>query len=146
MNTDILCPFLNRDEGFDPSGWFQLVPKGTFKIKRKEGEATVLYDQVVDDVAVEKITAAFTNRQAADPGYRALIDYEHFSHDTEKSSEAAAWINRLEARADGVWAQAEWTEAGAAAVKSKRYRYLSPVWLPSQVERLGPRRVRPVEV
>lgn len=146
MSTDILCPFLNREGGFDPAGWFQLVPKGTFPIKRKEGDKTVIYEQVVDDEAVRRIVGAFTNRQGTDPGYRALIDYEHFSHDTEKSSEAAAWINRMEARADGVWAQAEWTPEGKQAVEGKRYRYLSPVWLPTQVERLGPRRVRPVAV
>lgn len=142
----MLVPFLNRDGGFDPTGWFQLVPKGTFLIKRKEGDAWVIYEQVVDDEAVRRIAGAFSNRQANDPGFRALIDYEHFSHDTDKSSEAAAWINRMEPRADGVWALADWTDAGKAAVEGKRYRYLSPVWLPSQVERLGPRRVRPVAV
>lgn len=148
MSTEhILTPFLNRDGGaFDPAGWFQLVPKGTFKIQRKEAGKVVLYEQVVDDESVKRMAEAFANRLASNPGYKLLIDFEHFSHDTEKSSSAAAWVNKVEARADGLWAQAEWSDEGETAIKNRRYRYLSPVWLPSQVERLGPQRVRPIAV
>lgn len=143
----ILTPFLNRDGGaFDPAGWFQLVPKGVFKIQRKEGGKTVIYEQVVDDTAVTRMAEAFANRQATNSAYKLLIDFEHFSHDTEKSSSAAAWVNKVEARADGLWAQADWSDEGEAAIKNRRYRYLSPVWLPSQVESLGPQRVRPIAV
>jgi phage I-like protein len=143
----ILTPFLNRDSGaFDPAGWFQLVPKGVFKISRKEGGRTVIYEQVVDDVAVTRMAEAFANRQAGNSAYKLLIDFEHFSHDTEKSSSAAAWVNKVEARADGLWAQADWSDEGEAAIKNRRYRYLSPVWLPGQVESLGPQRVRPVAI
>ncbi|MDF3058032.1 MAG: mu-like prophage Flumu protein [Rariglobus sp.] len=148
MSTEhVLTPFLNRDGGaFDPAGWFQLVPKGVFRIKRNEGGKTVIYEQVVDDVAVTRMAEAFANRQATTAGYKLLIDFEHFSHDLEKSSSAAAWVNKVEARVDGLWAQADWSDEGEAAIKNRRYRYLSPVWLPSQVESLGPQRVRPVAV
>ena len=52
METEILTPFLNRAGAFDPAGWFQLVPKGSFPIARKEGDAVKTYLQVVDDQAV----------------------------------------------------------------------------------------------
>jgi phage I-like protein len=146
METEILTPFLNRAGEFDPTGWFQLVPKGAFPISRKEGDAVRTYTQVVDDQAVNKIVTAFTNRRAANLAYRMLVDFEHFSHDTSKSSAAACWVTDMEARADGVWAKGEWSDDGEAAIKNRRYRYLSPVWFPRQTQRIDATRFRPVEV
>lgn len=146
MNTDILTPFLNRAGAFDPAEWFQLVPKGTFPIARKEGDKTVIYQQVVDDVSVSKIVAAFTNRRAADANFKLLVDFEHYSHDSNKSSSAACWATELQGRADGVWAKGEWSDEGEAAIRNRRYRYLSPVWFPKQTESLGQNRFRPIEV
>jgi phage I-like protein len=146
METDILTPFLNRAGQFDPADWFQLVPKGSFPISRKEGEAVRTYIQVVDDQAVSRIAAAFANRRAASPSYRMLVDFEHFSHDTTKSSAAACWVTDMEARADGVWAKGEWSDEGEAAIKNRRYRYLSPVWFPKQTQRIDATRFRPIEV
>lgn len=146
METEILTPFLNRAGDFDPADWFQLVPKGQFPIARKEGDKVRTYIQVVDDRAVEKIVGAFLNRRASNPAFRVLIDFDHFSHDHEKSSVAACWITEMQARADGVWAKGEWSDEGAAAIKNRRYRYLSPVWFPRQIERIDSTRVRPIEV
>lgn len=147
METEILTPFLNRTGTFDPAGWFQLVPKGVFPIARKDKEGQVsTYLQVVDDVAIEKMDAAFKNRRAGNPEFRMLIDFEHFSHDTSKSSAAACWVTDTEKRADGLWAKGEWSDEGEAAIKNRRYRYLSPVWFPRQTERLGDNKVRPIEV
>lgn len=146
METEILTPFLNRAGEFDPTDWFQLVPKGQFPIARKEGDKVRTYVQVVDDRAVEKIVGAFINRRASNPAFRILIDFEHFSHDPEKSSAAACWVTDMQARADGVWAKGEWSDEGAAAIKNRRYRYLSPVWFPRQIERIDSTRVRPIEV
>lgn len=146
METEILTPFLNRAGEFNTADWFQLVPKGQFPIARKEGDKVRTYVQVVDDRAVERIVGAFLNRRTTNPAYRVLIDFEHFSHNPGKSSAAACWITDMEARADGVWAKGEWSDEGAAAIKNRRYRYLSPVWFPRQIERIDSSRVRPVEV
>lgn len=146
METEILSPFLNRAGEFDPAGWFQLVPKGSFPISRKEGDQVKTYLQVVDDQSVAAIVAAFTNRRAAKPGFRMLVDFEHFSHDTAKSSAAACWVTDLQARADGVWAKGEWSDDGEAAIKNRRYRFLSPVWFPRQTQRIDATSFRPIEV
>ncbi|EIP99460.1 Mu-like prophage I protein [Opitutaceae bacterium TAV1] len=148
MNTDtLLTPFLNRDAEFKAADWFQLVPKGTFLIRRKEADGKVkLYEQVVDDVAVGKIVQAFTNRRAADPNYKLLIGFEHYAHNPQGSTEAACWGEEMDARADGVWARGEWSDTGEAAIRNRRYRYLSPVWFPHQTESLGGNRFRPTEV
>jgi phage I-like protein len=146
METDILTPFLNRTGQFDPADWFHLVPKGAFPISRKEGQTVRTYLQVVDDLAVDAIVTAFTNRRTTSPAYRMLVDFEHASHDTSKSSSAACWVTDMVARADGVWAKGEWSDEGEAAIKNRRYRYLSPVWFPKQMQRIDATRVRPIEV
>lgn len=151
MNNHILTPFLNRaGDSFDPSGWFHLVPLGQFRISRdeKEGQKTIkkFYTQVVDEIAADRIVAAFANRLAANPDFKLLIDFEHFSHDEGKSTEAACWITHMEKRADGVWAKGEWSDVGEAAIRNRRYRYLSPVWFQRQTEKISETHFRPVEV
>jgi len=150
MNTDstILVPFLNRaGEEFKTDDWFHLVPLGHFYISRKEKDGQKRhYLQVVDEIAADRIIAAFTNRRAANSDYKLLVDFEHFSHDIGKSTEAACWVTDMEKRADGVWAKGEWSDIGETAIRNRRYRYLSPVWLPNQTEKLGENRFRPVEV
>ena len=142
LETAILTPFLNRAGDFDPSGWFQLVPKGSFPISRKEKDGVRSYVQVVDDVACERIVAAFQNRQTATPSYQLLVGFEHFAHQENGSTEAACWVNSLEKRADGVWAKGDWTPDGTAAIKNRRYRFLSPVWFPRQTEVIADKELR----
>lgn len=56
------------------------------------------------------------------------------SHSTEfkapKGEEAPAvgWITDLEVRAGAIWGRVDWNEAGANAIASRAYRYLSPVF------------------
>ncbi|WP_221029909.1 phage protease [Actomonas aquatica] len=145
--SQISAPFLNREGEFDPDGWFHLVPKGTFPITRLEKDGVRrTYFQVIDDTAVDRIVAAFANKQQADPGYRIMVGFEHFAHQSDKSSEAACWVDAMEVRPDGVWAKGKWTDIGEAAVKNRRFRYLSPVWFPRQTETIAENRFRPVEV
>jgi phage I-like protein len=146
ISTDLLAPFLNRAGNFDPKDWFHLVPIGTFPIARKEGDKVKIYQQVVDGVACDRIVGAFANRRTVNPAYQMLVGFEHFAHQENGSSAAAAWVNEVEKRADGVWARGEWTPDGEAAIKNKKYRYLSPVWFPRQTEKIGENRVRPIEV
>lgn len=147
MQTLLLIPFLNRAGEFDSAEWFQLVPKGSFPITRKEKDGVVrTYLQVVDDRSVALIVESFRNRLAENPSFKVLVDFEHFSHDPGKSSEAATWITAMEARADGVWARGEWSDAGTAAIKNRRYRFLSPVWFPHQTERITAESFRPTAV
>lgn len=62
-----------------------------------------------------------------------VVDYEHQTLGGEYArpdgqAPAAAWVDRLELRADGLWAHVAWTEKARAAVEAKEYRYLSPVF------------------
>ncbi len=62
------------------------------------------------------------------------IDRDHAADMIEErrgagTAPAAGWIEKLEARADGVWGLVDWTDRGRAEVAAREYRYLSPVFL-----------------
>ena len=122
-------------------GWVQVTPCGEYPHK---GAGVT---QVIDGEACEKMAADFAvRREAAGENFAGLlVDFDHFSLDTDKPSEAAGWITELEARADGLWACVRWSDSGLAAVKGGRYKLLSPVFrYPGGTEDLGEGRVRPV--
>ncbi len=59
------------------------------------------------------------------------IDWDHQSqravHNGQRAP-AAGWIDTLEMRDDGLWGHVrEWTTAGAASIRAREYRYISPV-------------------
>lgn len=130
---------LNREFKAPTDGWFQIVPLGEFA--HPSGVS-----QVID---IESITAML-NRFAADskaPGFGGiLVDYDHFSLDTDKSSEAAGWIVNMQNRSDGLYAQIRWAGDGEAKVLSGAFRYVSPVWNRNECQDLGNNRVRPLRL
>jgi hypothetical protein len=66
-----------------------------------------------------------------------LVDFDHASLDDDGSTEAAGWADALAARADGLWAQVRWSDSGLSAIRGGRFRYSSPVHLPSQCDRIA---------
>ena len=122
-------------------GWVQVTRCGDFP------HAGAGVTQVIDREACERMAAAFAAQKAerGDNFPGLMVNFDHFSLDTGKPSEAAGWITGLEARDDGLWARVRWTDSGLAAVTGGRYRLLSPVFRhPSGTEDLGDGRVRPV--
>jgi phage I-like protein len=144
---------LNRD-GFQmpADGWFQLAPFGEFP----HSAAGVV--QVVDEEACTAMAARFKADAAVANFSGLLVDFDHFSLDGEKRSEAAGWITDLECRpaspdgsavsnaCPGLWAKIRWSDIGEQAVKGGRYRFLSPVWALSDCVDLGNGRVRPMRL
>lgn len=121
---------LNKNFELPADGWFQVIPCGLFK--HSSG-----IDQLIDATACEKIVNRF-KKDAAEPNFGGiLVDYDHFSLDMDKPSEAAGWIMDLQNRADGVYAQIRWAGEGEVKVKSGAYRYVSPVWNRSDCESVG---------
>lgn len=133
-----LRPITNRQSdgrfAMPEDGWFQLCPLGEFP----HAERGLV--QVLDRTALE----AMANRLRED-GSR-LIDFDHFSYDPARSSEAAGWIDELQVREDGLWARARWSDLGQAALSNGRFRFISPAWLPADCESLGGTRVRPMRL
>jgi phage I-like protein len=134
---------LNRNFELPADGWHQLAPLGEFP------HAAAGIIQVIDAAACTLMVGAFEtvkNSSGNFPGL--LIDFDHFSLDAAKHSEAAGWITdlKLMPNGGGLFAQIRWSDTGEAAVKGGRYRFLSPVWAKSDCEDLGNDRLRPVRL
>jgi phage I-like protein len=123
----IQLPILNRAVPAD--GWYHLVPVGEFP------HPDTGLVQVLDEPAIKALANSFKPK--------LLVDQEHWSYDTAKSSEAFGWVSAVESRATGLWGKIELTDLGTPAIANGRYRFLSPVWLPTDLEKLGGNRVRP---
>lgn len=147
-----LAPVRNRvtDGQFDlpVDRWYQLAPRGEF------GHPESGVTQVIDERAICEMVRRFPADLQSGAVAGLLVDYDHFSYQSDKSSEAAGWVVALEGRADGLWGQIRWTPEGEAAVRHGRYRFLSPVWLRADCETIfapadggpGTRRLRPLRL
>lgn len=93
------------------------------------GGQKVVIRQVVEPADFATIENRF-KAWAAEPGFAGLlVDFDHESSDTSKSTRAGAWINNIERRADGaeLWAQLRLTSSGQAALAGGDFRHFSPV-------------------
>jgi len=123
---------------FNEDAWIHVTPLGEYA---HAGAGVV---QVIDVEALKAITEDFTAKAAVENFPGLLVDFDHFSMDTDKPSEAAGWISALRADAGGLWAKVRWTSKGKEAVEGGEYRLVSPVFpKPSLCEDLGENRIRP---
>lgn len=127
MNATIL----NREFKHPIDGWYHIEPKG----EHRNTAAGVV--QVIDDPSVEAIVNRFNQDAAAgrlSHGHEMLIDREHFSHDPDKETTAYGWLQRLQGREDGIYAQIRWTATGQAAVDGGDLRFFSTEYNPDECE------------
>jgi len=123
---------------FNEDAWIHVTPLGEFE---HSGAGVV---QVIDLEAVKAIMEDFTQKESVENFPGLLVDFDHFSMDTDKPSEAAGWITALKADENGLWAKVRWTNKGKEAVEGGEYRLVSPVFpKPSLCEDLGGGRIRP---
>lgn len=121
-------------------GWYQISALGEFP-----HNPTGL-TQIVDETSCRSMVDSF-HTASQQPNFAGLlIDFDHFSLERDKPSEAAGWISSLEQRPDGLWAQIRWSDSGQQAVTGGRYRFISPVWKQDECEMLGNNRVRPTRL
>ena len=53
------------------------------------------------------------------------------------TGEAYGWIKELFFKGDELWAKIEWLETGLELIKSRKYKYISPVFLPNTIEQVS---------
>lgn len=97
--------------------WVHLIPAGSVQTYDGRGPYRV------------EDAAAVIAASAADPR-GMLIDENHatdLAAPEGREAPARGWITALEARADGIWGRVAWTAAGAALLRDRAYRALSPV-------------------
>lgn len=105
---------------------FLLIPAGEFRANDGRPRDTSTWR--MDRAAAEQVIQKVSTRQRP-----VLVDYEHQTLESAKNglpAPAAGWIQRLEWReGEGLYAlDTEWTEKARAFLKSKEYRYISPVF------------------
>lgn len=105
----------------DPSDRIELIPVGEFRLADKRGRQPMRLDN-----AAEVIAASF----AVAAGGVLPIDFDHrsFAPQGSADSRAAGWITAMEVEGDRVFASVDWTAEGRAALESRAYRFLSPVF------------------
>jgi phage I-like protein len=141
---DMNPPVLNRDFAHPTDGWYHIEPTGEHPNRR----AGVV--QVIDQGAVASIVNRF-NEDAARPDFSGLlVDHEHFRHQADKESRAYGWLNKLQAREDGIYGQIRWTTTGREAVDGGDYRFFSTEYSPADAEVMNrgekPARIRPLRL
>lgn len=119
--SEKLCFTLDQElggtEGSEPPDAVQVLPAGEVNPK---GKTSFL----VDDESRRMILDAY-EKGATD----LVVDYEHQSLSGIEAP-AAGWIKSIEDRGEsGVWAMVQWTERAREYLRSREYRYLSPVVL-----------------
>lgn len=97
--------------------WLHLVPAGVFYGRDGRGPYQVKNAEAVIAASMAEGKIALDENHATD-----------FAQSTGVASPARGWIDRLEARADGIWGHVDWTDAGAALMSDRAYRGVSPVF------------------
>jgi phage I-like protein len=122
-------------------GWILLVPGGEHHWSDGEGDERTL---VIDAESLTALENSFKTLEdgESDAGPELLIDFEHESHDPEKRTEAAGWIDDVQIRDQDLWAHVRWTDLGDQSLQGGRYRFISPTFDGDQVEDLGNGRER----
>ena len=103
--------------GKSPPEWVHLLPTGTFS--------------GADGRGPYRVGDASALIEASMQAQRLTLDENHstdFAMTSGVPSPARGWIVAMQSRADGLWGQVEWTEDGAAMVRKKEYRGISPVY------------------
>jgi hypothetical protein len=129
--------------------WFHSVPPpGEYPGGRVTYEGKPVEDAVVviDREAYDLMLAAWAARKAAgfDGAPGVLVDREHFSLDTSKTSDAMAWATDIREDADGLWTRWDFTPPGRDLWENKIVVNRSPVLILKRIE--GSKRFRPVGI
>jgi phage I-like protein len=108
------------EESASAPEWIELIPAGVFRGRDGRGPF-----KLANAGAVIEATRAL-RMSAGIP-----IDYDHatdFAAPEGRPAPAAGWINELIERDGAIWGRVRWTLHGAAAVTTREYRYVSPVF------------------
>lgn len=102
---------LTLDEATKTS-WIQAMPLGKYQHPQ--------YGEI--DITPERVSQFADNVNKGARGQQLDIDYDHKEH----NGKAAGWVQRAEARPDGLWLLVEWVQEAYALIKEKAYKYFSP--------------------
>lgn len=129
----------NRDFAMPEDGMFHIVPKGKFK--QADGKAVLL-----DEMGLWQMIEAMQNDGTQNGNAGMLVDFDHGSADSERSSEAAGWVKSMVLRPDGLYGRIDWSAKGREKVSTGAYRYASPLLDMTGAQQLADGSFRPVRL
>lgn len=93
--------------------------------------------EVIDKAAIDSMVREFWLDEA-DPDFPGLlVDNDHLKFDQTQSTEAKAWVKRLENRGGTLHGLLEVTDVGADAIRNKRWKFFSTEYAPPHIEIIG---------
>ena len=102
---------LTLDESTKTS-WIQAMPIGKYQHPQ--------YGEI--NITPERVSKFADNVNKGARGQQLDIDYDH----KEYGGKAAGWVQKAEARPDGLWILVEWVSEAYSLIKEKAYKYFSP--------------------
>jgi phage I-like protein len=100
--------------------WIELLPAGRFAAVDGRGP-------FLNDNPEQIVTASIAKM----PPAGLVLDYDHstdLAAPEGRPAPAAGWLKGLKVQDSAIFARVEWTQEAAAAIKAKKYRYVSPVF------------------
>lgn len=121
----------------DPQ-WLQLSPYGEFPHSRGL--------QQIDRAAAEGMVAQFNSFRARlgrlFGGLPVYVGHPDLANANELADRKAyGWLTELEAREEGLFGRAKWSEAGCELLQNAHYKYLSPYWEAREVANRDGRKI-----
>lgn len=117
------------DTASTTSKWCMLFPKGQFHRGDMPGGSVD-----IDDAYCATLVANWKKRGEPE----LPVDYFHRGGSgvavPNEQKIASGWIQKVEARADGVWGLIKWTDKARAMILADEIRYLSPEWHPNDID------------
>jgi hypothetical protein len=105
----------DEEDGEDLKRWIQAFPIGKWDHPE--------YGTI--EMSLPKAVNMAANINAGVRGQDLDIDYDHKAD----RKDAAGWIERAEARVDGLWVLVDWTKEAFEKIKNKAYKYFSPEFM-----------------
>jgi hypothetical protein len=124
---------LDLKAGAAPRSWIQLARTGKFVSKR--------YGRF--EISRADLAQMYRNFNEVTPKAptELPVDYDHLGMDPKQPLDgiAAGWMKRLELRANGdeLWAEVEWTDRAAQAIRAKEYKFISPSFVKDHTHKDG---------
>lgn len=142
---------LNAEGAIDANGWLHLIAYGRVPVDVETSDGRMVnLVQVYDRDGIQTIVNRFREQQQAQQAdgrwSGLLLDWDHFSSDTDKTSEAAGWIMDVEMRDDGLWGRIDWSQKGRDAVIGKAYKFASVTHSLADAEMMGDGEIRPLSI
>jgi len=104
--------------------WMLIMPSGS--MAPRDTRAAWSVGDLADMQAIIDRTLAYAGNT------QLMVDYDHQGNALREGAGgtaiASGWVQKLEARPDGIWALIEWTQKAQAMIKADEYKYISPLF------------------